>query len=214
MWLGILEFVVVVPTLTLIAYYLRRGPTLPLAEMAVWVAVVAAVDLLPVPVWRGIQISMAFPILMATGLLYSPVSAGLIALVGSVDLRELRHQISVPKALFIRCQVAISVMSGSWVFHHLGSIHSSVPGLTLAAAAATLADHITNITFVTGYVSLAQRLAPSEVLRRMRIGRPIEFLVSYLGLGILACPSLRECRFLVGSCGSHAVGLCAADVLS
>ncbi len=184
-WLGILEFVVVVPTLSLIAYYLRRGPTLPLAEMAVWAAVVAAVDLLPVPVWRGIQISMAFPILMATGLLYSPISAGLIALVGSVDLRELRHQISVPKALFIRCQVAISVMSGSWVFHHLGSIHSSVLTLTLAAAAATLADHITNITFVTGYVSLAQRLAPSEVLRRMRIGRPIEFLVSYLGLGIL-----------------------------
>jgi signal transduction histidine kinase len=128
---------------------------------------------------------MDSPILMAVGLLYSPVSAGLIALVGSFDPKEIHREVNVGKAMFGRCQVSVSVMLGSLTFHHLASIDSAVPLLALGAAAAVLVDHAANVGLVTVFASIEHGLPPAEILRRLRIGRPVEFLINYLGLGLL-----------------------------
>ncbi len=182
----ILELGVIGPAIGVVALaFFHEGTPPSYVEIGLWAAVVAAVALLPVPIWRGIQVSMDFPVLMAIGLLYPPASAGLVALVGSFDRRELKGEVKFAKALYSRSQVAVSVMLGSWVFHHIGSVTSSILLLSGAAAAAALVDYLANIALVTVFVSLEQGLPLVEVLRRMRIGRPSEFLVSYLGLGIL-----------------------------
>ena len=59
-------------------------------EVIIWIALVAAAELLPVPAWRGIHVSLGFPLLMAVGILYPPAWAGAIALIGSVDPVEFR----------------------------------------------------------------------------------------------------------------------------
>ena len=106
-------------------------------EIIFWVITVAVVELLPVPFWRGLQMSMGFPILLATGFLYPPAIAGLVALIGSCDPREFKREVSVPTALFNRAQVAISVLGGSLVFHQVATIRSSVPWVLAGAVAAT-----------------------------------------------------------------------------
>ena len=60
--------------------------------MIVWVVLVGLAELLPVPAWRGIHVSLGFTLLTAVAILYSPAWAAAIALVGSTDLVELRRE--------------------------------------------------------------------------------------------------------------------------
>jgi signal transduction histidine kinase len=177
---------VVVGTLALVASLLAiEQPTVG-PEVIFWVLTVAIVELLPVPFWRGLQMSMGFPILLATGFLYPPAIAGLVALVGSCDPREFRREVAATTALFNRAQVAISVLGASLVFHQIASIRSSVPWVLLGAIAATVSDYLANQGLVTAWVTLLHGLRPLEVMRKLRIGHPAEFLLSYLALGLLA----------------------------
>ena len=120
--------------------------------------------------------SMGFPVLLATGFLYAPAVAGLVAIVGSSDPREFKREVSVAKALFNRAQVSICVFAGSLVFHRVGSIKASVPLVLLGTFAATVTDYLMNQAFVTVWVSLLHGLPAREVMRKLRIGRPGEFL--------------------------------------
>jgi signal transduction histidine kinase len=55
--------------------------------------------------------------------------------------------------------------------------------LTLASLAASAVDYAINISLVAGLVSLIYRLSPASVVRQLSKGQ--EFLVSYMGLGVL-----------------------------
>ena len=54
---------------------------------------IATVDLMPVPAWGGLHLSLTFPIRLSLAILYPPAAAGVVALVGSFDPRELRKEI-------------------------------------------------------------------------------------------------------------------------
>jgi signal transduction histidine kinase len=56
-----------------------------------------------------------------------------------------------------------------------------IPAGLLAAAV----DYLVNMTLVTGAGVILYRLRPIEMIRKLRIGNLSEFLVSYLGLGVL-----------------------------
>lgn len=180
---------VIIPTLVGGTIILLREPQQlsapsPLHLLA-WVVIVAVVELLPVPVWRGLQVSMAFPLLIVVGFLYTPLAAAMVALVGSFDPREFRREVSPLHALFNRCQVALAVAAASGVFHALAEIgQSSTLELIGAAALAATADYVVNIALVSVFVSLRIRRRVTAVIRAMRIGSLPEFLVSYLALGL------------------------------
>jgi len=53
-------------------------------------------------------------------MLFQPATVGILAFIGSTDLREARRKIGIGHALFNRSQIAVSVMTASWVFHSLG----------------------------------------------------------------------------------------------
>ncbi len=157
-----------------------------LVELVPWVVLVAIVELLPVPVWHGLQVSLGFPLLMVVAFLYPPVAAALAALVGSFDPREFRREVGLLLALFNRCQVALAVFAASSVFHALGSLErSSTVVVAGAAVLAAAADYLVNVALVGVGASIKFRLGFVRVLRQMRIGRLPEFLVSYLALGLL-----------------------------
>ena len=50
---------------------------------------------------------------------------------------------------------------------------------------AASADYVVNAGIVTAYLSVDLGLSPGQVMRQLRIGNLREFLVSYLGLGVL-----------------------------
>ena len=97
-------------------------------ELILWAVLVAAVELLPVPAWRGLHLSVGFPLLMVVAMLYPPIAAGAVAFAGASDPRELRGEVDFLSAIFNRCQVALSVFAASAVFHGLANIDNRLPG--------------------------------------------------------------------------------------
>jgi signal transduction histidine kinase len=159
-------------------------------EWLLWALLVAGVELLPVPTWRGLTLSVGFPLLMMLAILYPPNAAGLIAFLGASDPREIKREVNMPTALFNRSQVALSVIAAGLVFHQFqtpGQVLTDTPTgiLVLAAALAAVADYAVNAGLVAAFMSLKLRVSFDKMLRQLTIGTGQEFLVSYLGLGVL-----------------------------
>src|SRR5438876_186621 len=142
------ELAVIAPTLVGGAILLLRDPTALDPTLAVWVAIVAVVELVPVPLWRGLHMSMTFPVLLVVGILNPPVAAGLTALLGSFDPREFKGEVGLLRALFNRSQIALSVFAASLVFHAIADIQSPTVLLFIAAILAAIADYAVNTTLV------------------------------------------------------------------
>lgn len=184
------ELLVVLPTVLGGAYLVRQSfPDWTedglFLDFIIWTGVLALVELIPVPAWRGLQMSMGFPVLIATAILYDPVFCATIALIGSFDPREFKREVGLLRALFNRSQVALSVAAASLVFSELATVDSAFPALMGAAMLAAAADYTVNSFLVAVGASILYKISPAAVIRRLRIGRPTEFLVSYLGLGVL-----------------------------
>jgi len=183
----VFELAVSLPVIAWIVYELARtsGQGVELWHVALWIAVVAIVDLLPIPAWGGLVVSLSFPILVATSLLYPPAVAGLIALVGSSDTREFRRELPALKALFTRAQMALAIIVGSAAFHAFaGDIDGPWLTLSLGAMLATILCYSVNAVMVAGYTGVDYRLHIWKILVEMHGTKPAEFLIAYLGLGL------------------------------
>ena len=75
---------------------------------------------------------------------------------------------------------------------------------------AAIADYLVNSTMVTLFTSLRVGLPPLQVLKELRIGSVSEFLVSYLGLGLLG---LTMAKFAVSEVGLWALPAFLAPLL-
>jgi signal transduction histidine kinase len=192
-----LEIAVIVPTVVGGVFLISSNPGEFEPVLILWALGVAVVELIPVPAWRGVHLSLAFPLLIALAILYSPTAAGATAFVGSVDPREFRREVSFLRAVFNRSQVALSVFAASSVFHTLVPTLDGSPVwlLVLAAMLAAVADYIVNSILVTLFTSIRVGLPPHRVLMELRIGRSSEFFISYLGLGVLG---LITAKFVQG----------------
>ena len=186
----VFELLVIIPTLGLGTLAASRDLEPPYWPLVLWTVGIALVELLPLPAWRGLTISVGFPLLMVVAFLYPPGAAGVAAFAGASDPREFRREVTPLRALFNRCQVALSVFAASAVFHSLTDFSleidaSDTGALLLAAGSAALVDYAVNSGLVTVFVSLRTQVPALQVARQLRIGRLGEFLLSYLGLGLI-----------------------------
>jgi signal transduction histidine kinase len=150
-----------------------------------WTVAVAAVELLPVPVWRGVELGLGFPILLAVAILYPPVVAAAVAFVGAFDAKELRGEVRPLTALFNRAQIMLSVYAAGVVFHSIASIHSPWYVLIPAVALATLTDYGANHAMVACYMAAILRVSLREVFTGTGLAGSLGFLTSYVGLGFV-----------------------------
>ena len=180
----VLGLLVVLPTLLGLAIALSsRTEPLPTA-LIWWTVLVAGIEYLPVSTWSGVTVSLGYPLLIAVAFTYPPEAAALVAFLGASDPRELTREVTLLRALFNRCQVTLAVLAASTVFHALSSAHQPLSDMIPAALVATVADYAISIGLVTAGVSLVYRASPLVALREL-LGRGQEFLISYVGLGIL-----------------------------
>jgi hypothetical protein len=145
-----LELAVILPTLVGgVLLVLANSETFTwdrVGQLVLWAAAVSLVELIPVPAWRGIHLSLGFPLLMALAIVQPPVAAGVTAFIGSTDPREFRREVTPLRAIFNRSQVALSVFAASAVFHSFAFIGTKdTPGspaliLIVAAMVAAIAD--------------------------------------------------------------------------
>lgn len=212
----VFEASVILPTVVLLVSQLTAGGFAYLQSPAralgvsFWILIIAVVELLPVPAWKSLQVSMAFPLFTAVGIVYPPGVAGAVAFLGSSDPRELRRDVRPLRAIFNRSQVALAVFGASMVFHQIyGDSQGWSWALLVAALTAVLVFHIVNSSLVSVAVGLTYGVGFLEVFRRLRIGNPLEFLISYLGLGFLGVLLAR----LYGQVGWWAVAAFAGPLL-
>ena len=133
---------------------------------------------------------MGFPLLMMIAILYPPEVAGVIAFVGASDPRELKREVTLSTALFNRSQVALAVMAAGYVFHLFQEplvdlTLTATWVLILAACLAAVADYVVNAGLVATFMGIKLRVPFGKMIRQLTIGSGREFVVSYLGLGIL-----------------------------
>jgi len=186
----IFEAAVVVPTVLALAWAsFREIPDLPdlqVGRLVVWIVLIASVELVPVPLWRGTIISMGFPLLMAVAFLYPPGVAAAAAFLAASDPREFRREVGVLQALFNRSSIALAVWAASGVFHALVVDLDSASPIVLVGAAllAAVVDYLVNFGVISIVASIHYRTSPIRVIRELRIGRLSEFVISYLGLAV------------------------------
>src|SRR5436309_3810501 len=101
---------VVLPTLVLVGRFVLVNWSTFDPLLLLWTALVAGVEFVPAPAWRGLRVSLGLPILFAVALTYAPGWAAAVALVGSADPQEIHHQTTLLKTLLKMCQVTISVL--------------------------------------------------------------------------------------------------------
>lgn len=185
----VFELAVVLPTVVGLGFALRNeAPSLTSTQMTqliVWVAIIAAVEFIPVPLWRGTIISMGFPLLMVVAFLYPPAAAGAAAFLAASDPREFRREVGLLRALFNRSVIALSVWAASAVFQLFATVgESEWYALLFGAVLAAAVDYLVNFGVVSLVASLHYRTSPVRIIRELRIGKLSEFIVSYLGLAV------------------------------
>jgi diguanylate cyclase (GGDEF)-like protein len=184
----VLESTIVIPLVALLSYLMYRNTGEFLDwRILVWAAAIAVVDLLPVRASGEIAFSLSFPIELSAALLYQPGVAALIAFLGAVDERELRRELPLLKAIYIRGQIAFSVAAESLVFHSIAHNLDSEwyvlgPAVLLAAAA----GYLLNVFVVATYAHLQTGEPTMAILREMHVGVFGEFVISYMGLALFS----------------------------
>ena len=155
--------------------------------LLVWIVAIAVVDLMPVPTSVELNFSLSFPLQLAVALIYPPPVAAAIALLGTSDTRELNKELPLAKSLFIRGQIAISVLAEGIVFHWLAvDLQANWYLLGIGVLLATLVGYSINAALVAWYFHLESRRPVVRILKEMHVGVFGEFLVSYLGLALFS----------------------------
>lgn len=158
-----------------------------LPDVLPWIIVVAAADLMPIPIWRSVQLMMSFPVLLASAFVFPPFAAGCLSFVATLDVRELRREIPVARALFNRSNVALSVMAASWVFHTMGGAPLNWPDVLPIGLVSMMVDLLINGSLVILGTRLLTGLPPMALIQNVYGGsQPLAFLGAYTSFGLLA----------------------------
>jgi len=186
------QVLVVVPVIAyLVAALPGQREDLFKTSVLLFVVAVAVVDLIPVPAWGGMQLSLSFPILLGVAIVYPPPVAAVIAFFGSFDPRELRLQMPPLRAVFNRAQMAASTLAGSALFHLVAEADGPVGRLVLGVVIAAIAAYAVNAFSVAIHQALFRGIGVGQVLRNMHGAAPYEFLLSYIGLGLFGAVIAR-----------------------
>jgi signal transduction histidine kinase len=184
-----LELMTVVSAIVCLGVALARSPdtlSRDMQDVVVWLPVVVLADLMPVTLLKPIELTMSLPVLLAAAMVFPPAVAFTLGFVGNTDRRELRRRIPFLRGLFNRSNVALSVLSASWLFHRTGGSLRAWPSAIGFAFLALLADMIVNNALaMLGAHLLFERSLP-EVLRELYGGELVQFLLSYFCFGSMA----------------------------
>lgn len=165
--------------------WLDPHPAPPLTTFLFWTLLIITAGLLPVTLGLTVEVTMAFPIHLALILIFSrqPWVAMLIAVLGSLDMHELRGEIAMHKAIFNRAQHVLAIGIASIPADNLVAGHLLLSAAGIALTAFTFLA--VNLGLVATAVSLESRSPLGKTLVGM-VPRPIAgFLVSYSLVAII-----------------------------
>lgn len=178
-------------------------------ELWVWASVALACDMMHVECWGGVILAMSLPITLACGMVFPPGIAAVVGVIGYVDRREFRGEISFPSAFFNRSQVGLSVLSASAAFHYVGGRLGVWPGVLGAACVAIVADFSVNLLLVSVVAALRLRTSLGTAIRRVHGDYWVTHVVAWVCLGFLG---LCVAELHEGGAGSWALVVAMAPI--
>jgi len=116
-------------------------------------------ELLPVNLPRGnATISVSFPIIYSSILLFDPAVGTVVASLGSIRWRELQGKVAWQAVIFNRSQVAVCAFTAAIVYQALGGTFGVLGGVSdiIPLSAGGLVYIVTNIVLTTLYLSLLE----------------------------------------------------------
>lgn len=164
------------------------------AELFLWALLILVVNLFFHFENRSLQFTLDIPLLLAAAALYEPAVVAALALVSEVDVREVERRVSIPRAVFNRTQITISVFAASSIFHAAGGLAEDWPMALAAMALAWATFYVLNAAFVTTVVSIREGMPLRHVIGSLALGRPAQYLLTYSGYGIYALVLARLFR--------------------
>jgi signal transduction histidine kinase len=173
------------------------GPGPAISTYLFWIALLAAVELLPVSLGFGTEVTMAFPIYLALAILFRDQIwvAMTITAIGSADPREFTRKIPLWRALFNRAHSVLTMAAAAEVLAAYDGDLFSFPAGTLVIAAAASARLVLNFGLVVAMVHLDADKPLRDAIRAL-LPDPIPgFFVSYVlltGLGVVTAVAHLE----------------------
>lgn len=166
----------------------RSGlPPITGSQMLLWGTAVAVVGLASVRIWPSLVVSLDLPLLLAMGLLFGPLAAGLVALTASMDPRELRGELSISRAIGNRAQNSLAVMAGASAFDLAGGYPWPWPAVVVLALTAVLVYASVNV-LLGALLSWFLGVRPVGAWKHLVSGSWITFALCFLGFGFLCLP--------------------------
>lgn len=155
-----------------------------LSTILFWIAILAAVEVLPVSLGFGPEVTMAMPIHLALAMTFPPWVAMVITGLSAIDMREIRREIPPWRAAFNRAQIILAVGATCVPFVlYRGDAFNFAP-----VTAGALAHLVTNLTLVAVIVHLDQKVPLGQAFRNL-LPEPVGgFAISYvilIGLGVV-----------------------------
>jgi signal transduction histidine kinase len=183
----------------------------PASTFLFWILLIAAVEILPVSLGFGSEVTMGFPLHLAVALLYEPWVAMVITGLSAVDIREFRGQIPLHRGLFNRAQLMLSVAASSAVAHlpggsdRLSETIFTFPDGVIVIAGASIAHLCVNLGLVSISVATENRAPIGRALRSLLPDPVGGFFVSYILLSGLGAATAAVYDFLRDRGGAWAV---------
>lgn len=150
-----------------------------------WVVLVFIVNLFPVTVGDA-RLSLDMPLLLTVALLYGPETSGLLAFAAAIDLREVKREVGLSRAVFNRSQIALSIYLASLAFENVaGSLEPwwrAVAGTSVALSV----DAVANYSFVALHAAVRRHQSVGSAARSLTVDGGLTFRSTYLGYGALA----------------------------
>ncbi len=177
------------------------GDAPPLSTFLFWISLLAAVELLPMSLPQGAEVTMGFPLHLALALLFPPWVGMVISGIAAMDVREFRRELPPHQIAFNRSQTMISVGLASTVFSLYGrdlATESIRPSIILAIALAATVNTAANLSLVVGAVHYQRDIPWTQALRAL-LPDPIGgFILTYTilaGLGAATAIVYQNVRF-------------------
>jgi hypothetical protein len=167
----------------------------------VWVPILIVLELVPLGGWNGPGFSPAFVAQAGVAMLYPPALAGVIAMLGAFDPRELRlgasgtshasNRLPPLTSWWNRCLALVVVGAGSLLFHAIagaGGIHAPARRLGPAWALTVSVLYVLLLAAQVGERSMESGVTVRELLRRVNNTTPYRFPASFPGMGWFSLP--------------------------
>ena len=155
-------------------------------DLVLWFSMLFVVGLLPIPVWKGLHLSVDTPVAIGVAILFPAGIAGLVAYLASTDPREFNGRTSLARAVCNRAQVGLSVFVASAVYHSLDVELLGGVAWCGAVLLAVAADYVVNIACTGLAASLAYQMSAPDIVRRLAIGGFLTFVASQFAFGSMA----------------------------